>query len=144
MRSGENPAKKKKDPTAEGGASDRGKRRAGGETQCRPTPEPNCSQFRLQIALNFFVNGRKKNSLSTREHSLYYKCVRPQPHLQFPLKMMEMHPKPELSSYFFLCTVNIQSTDRGIYIQFGTHGSVQQKRITFKRSAGWQVSTSTV
>lgn len=34
---------------------------------------------------------------------------------------------------FFLCTVNIQSMDRGIYIQFGTHGLNQQKDfITFK------------
>lgn len=44
----------------------------------------------------------KKKSLSTHEN-LYDKCVRSQPHLQlqFPLKIMEMHPKPELSSYFF-------------------------------------------
>lgn len=35
--------------------------------------------------------------------------------------------------FFFLCTVNIQSMDRGIYIQFGTHGLNQQKDfITFK------------
>lgn len=44
-----------------------------------------------------------------------------------------MHPTTEFSSYFFLCTVNIQSMDRGIYIQFGTHGLNQQKDfITFK------------
>lgn len=56
---------------------------------------------------------------------------------------MEMHPKPELSSYF-LCTVNIQSTDRGIYIQFGTHGSVQQKKKKKKEShlKGVQVGRS--
>lgn len=35
--------------------------------------------------------------------------------------------------HIFLCTVNIQSMDRGIYIQFGTHGLNQQKDfITFK------------
>lgn len=53
-----------------------------------------------------------------------------------------MHPKTEFPSFFFifLCTVNIQSIDRGIYIQFGTHGSDQQKDfITFE---GVQVSRS--
>lgn len=47
-------------------------------------------------------------------------------------RLTEMHPTTEFSSYF-LCTVNIQSMDRGIYIQFGTHGLDQQKDfITFK------------
>lgn len=49
-----------------------------------------------------------------------------------------MRPKTEFTSFssYFLCTVNIQSIDRGMYIQFGTYGLDQQKDlITFDRSA---------
>lgn len=85
---------------------------------------------KVEIVLNHFVNC-SKNSVSTHKH-LGYKsytlwrlfCI-----FSFLIRSMEMHPKTRIFFIFFLCTVNIQSIDRGIYIQFGTHGLDQQKKV---------------
>lgn len=68
----------------------------------QPISTANCVQTFVNCSKKIKIK-IKKNSLSTHEN-LYDKCVRSQPHLQlqFPLKIMEMHPKPELSSYFFM------------------------------------------
>lgn len=96
----------------------------------------------LQIVLNFFVNC-SKNSVSTHEHFGIQIChtMMTLLHFHFFFKVDGNASKTRIF-FIFLCTVNIQSIDRGTYIQFGTHGSDQQKDfITFKRSAGWQVPT---
>lgn len=113
----------------EGGASDWGKLCARREAQCRPMLEQSCNQSEPRNCVKPFVNC-SKNSVSTHKH-LGHKsytlwrlfCI-----FSFLIRSMEMHPKPEFSSYF-LCTVNIQSIDRGIYIQFGTLGLDQQKKV---------------
>lgn len=129
-----------KDINTEGGVSDWGKLCARREAQCRPTLEQDCNQSKTTNCVKPFVNC-SKNSVSTHEHLGYksvtlwrlccififlqgwWKCIQKQNFL-----------------HIFLCTVNIQSIDRGIYIQFGTHGSDQQKDfITLK---GVQVGRS--
>lgn len=125
-----------KDIDTEGGASDWGKLCARREAQCRPTLEQDCNQSKTTNCVKPFVNCSKK--ILSAPMSIWDTNLT---HCDFSSRLTEMHPKTEFSSYF-LCTVNIQSIDRGIYIQFGTHGSDQQKNfITFKRSAGWQVPT---
>lgn len=80
---------------------------------------------KLQTVFNFFCVNCSKKSVSTHvrvsDLTLYSR---------FTSRLMEMHLKTELP-LSPLCTADIQSVDRGIYIQFGTHGSDQQ-RITFK------------
>lgn len=51
-----------------------------------------------------------------------------------PEKQTKNKKKQNCLNIFFLCTVNIQSIDRGesTYIQFGTHGFFWTNRITFQ------------
>lgn len=55
---------------------------------------------------------------------------------------MEMHPNPILSSYiyYFLCTVDRQSIDRGMHTQFGTHGFGPTESLSHLEGVGgWKV-----
>lgn len=136
--------KKEKDLNAEGGASDWGKQCAGRETvqayagaERQPILTANCFKLLLNCSKKFF------------QHPWAFVLQICQPQLHSVSFQDEGNASKTriVFIFFFLCTVNIQSTDRGIYIQFGTHGSVQKKKKKknhIKRSAGWQVSTSTV
>lgn len=107
------------------------------EAQCRPMLQQDYNQSPNTDCVKPFINCSK--ILSAPVSILGYKSDTMWQLLWiflfflFSSRLTEMHPTTEFSSYFFLCTVNIQSMDRGIYIQFGTHGLNQQKDfITFK------------
>lgn len=111
-----------------GGASDWGKMSARWQAQCRPTKTTNRGKPLVNCSNRFTENLRAP--MSIRDTNLTH-CEN-----VFVICIMKCIQKNRFffSWYSFLCTVNIQSIDRGIYIQFGTRDLDQQKDfITFKK-----------
>lgn len=123
----------------EGGASDWGKLCARREAQCRPMLEQDYNQSKTTNWVKPFVNCSKK--FCQHPWAFGIQICHAMTTFHFSSRLMEMHPKTEFSSYF-LCTVNIQSIDRGIQYTYNLAHMVRTNRMTLSHLKGVQVGRS--
>lgn len=130
-----------KDRNTEGGASDWGKLCARREAQCRPTLEQDYNQSRTTNCVKLFCKLQQKfcqhpwafwdTNLSHYDDSFALSF--------FSSRLMEMHPKPEFSSYFYALLIFKALTEEHTY---NLAHMVRTNRKTLSHLKGVQVGRS--